>query len=99
MFRAGQKSGGSLLHVAFIDQARRPRAGVDQRQTRARRHAAEVRYFDFTPVLIGALAAVIGARYLAIGAGDTARSIVAGMRAAVVLSIRRFRFRGAGKAN
>lgn len=92
MFRAGQKSGDSLLRVAFIGQARRPRAGVDQRRTRARRHAAEVRYFDFTPVLIGA-------RYLAIGAGDTARSIVAGMRAAVVLSIRGFRFRGAGKAN
>ena len=38
-------------------------------------------------------------RYLAIGAGDTALSIVAGMLAAVVISLRIFLFRGAGKAN
>jgi hypothetical protein len=33
------------------------------------------------------------------GTGDTERSIFAGMRAAVVLSIRGFLFRGVGKAN
>ena len=60
--------------------------------------AAGVRYFDFTPVLIVALASVVGARYLAIGTGDTELYIVAGMLAAVVISIRVFLVRGAGKA-
>ena len=73
---------------------------MDQRQMRALRHAAGVRYFDFTPVLIMALASVIGARALvAIGAGDTEPDLFAGMLAAVVISIRVFLFRGAGKAN
>ena len=39
------------------------------------------------------------AGYLAIGTGDTELSIFAGMRAAVVISLRVFLFRGAGKAN
>jgi hypothetical protein len=42
---------------------------------------------------------VIGARYLAIGTGDTELYVFAGMLAAVVISIRVFLFRGAGKAN
>jgi hypothetical protein len=42
---------------------------------------------------------VIGARYLAIGAGGAARYGFAGRLAAVVLSIRVFLIRGAGKAN
>ena len=63
------------------------------------RHAAGVRYFDFTPVMIVALASVVGARYLAIGTGDTELYVFAGMLAAVVISIRVFIFRGAGKAN
>ena len=46
-----------------------------------------------------ALASVVGARYLAIGTGDTERYIFAGMLAAVVISLRVFLFRGAGKAN
>jgi hypothetical protein len=62
------------------------------------RHAAGVRYFDFTPVLIVALASVIGARYLAIGTGDTELYLFAGMRAAVVISIRVFLFRGVAAA-
>ena len=33
------------------------------------------------------------------GTGDTELYIFAGMRAAVVISVRVFRFRGAGKAN
>ena len=45
-----------------------------------------------------ALASVVGARYLAIGAGDTELYVFAGMAAAVI-SIRVFIFRGAGKAN
>jgi len=50
-------------------------------------------------VLIVALASVVGARYLAIGTGDTELYIFAGMLAAVVISVRVFLFRGAGKAN
>ncbi len=72
---------------------------VDPRQMRVLRHAAGERYFDFTPVLIVARVSSVGARALAIGAGDIELSIVAGMRAAVVISIRAFLFRGAGKAN
>jgi len=41
-----------------------------------------------------ALASVIGARYLAIGTGDTDLYVFAGMLAAVVISIRVFVFRG-----
>ena len=44
--------------------------------------------------MIIALASVVGARYLAIGAGDTELYIFAGMLAAVVISIRVFLFRG-----
>ena len=72
---------------------------VDKRKIRELRHAAGVRYLDFTPVMIVALASVIGARYLAIGTGDTELYVFAGMLAAVVISIRVFLVRGAGKAN
>ena len=72
---------------------------VDKARIREMKHAAGVRYFDFTPVMIIALASVVGARYLAIGTGDTELYIFAGMVAAVVISARVFIFRGAGKAN
>ena len=72
---------------------------VDKRKIREMRHAAGGRYFDFTPVLIVALASSVEARDLAIGAGDTELDIFAGMRAAVVISVRVFLFRGAGRAN
>ena len=72
---------------------------VDKQRIRELRHAAGVRYLDFTPVMIVALASVVGARYLAIGTGDTELYVFAGMLAAVVISIRVFLFRGAGRAN
>lgn len=72
---------------------------VDKKRIREMRHAAGVRYLDFTPVMIVALASIIGARYLAIGTGDTELYVFAGMLAAVVISIRVFLFKGAGKAN
>ena len=72
---------------------------VDKARIRELRHAAGVRYLDFTPVMIVALASVIGARYLAIGTGDTELYVFAGMLAAVVISVRVFLFRGAGMAN
>ena len=84
--------------TAFIRLDARERQ-TDRRPIRAMRHAAGVRYFDFTPVMIVALASVIGARDLAIGTGDTELYIFAGMLAAVVISLRVFLFRGAGRAN
>ena len=44
---------------------------VDKRRIREMKHAAGVHYLDFTPVMIVALPSVVGARYLAIGTGDT----------------------------
>ena len=72
---------------------------VNKARIREMKHAAGVRYLDFTPVMIMALASVVGARYLAIGTGDTELYIFAGMIAAVVVSVRVFLFRGAGRAN
>ncbi len=72
---------------------------VDKRRIREMKHAAGVRYLDFTPVMIVALASVVGARYLAMGTGDTELYIFAGMLAAVVIAVRVFLFRGAGRAN
>ena len=72
---------------------------VDKRKIREMRHAAGVRYLDFTPVMIVALASIVGARYLAMGTGDTELYIFAGMLAAVVISVRVFLFRGAGRAS
>lgn len=40
-----------------------------------------------------------GVRYLAIGLGDTALYMLAGMMAALVFSLRVFLLRGTGKAN
>ena len=72
---------------------------VDKRKIREMRHAAGVRYLDFTPVMIVALASIVGARYLAMGTGDTELYIFAGMLAAVVIAVRVFLFRGAGRAS
>ena len=94
-----KQSGGNPQAIAdMLDDSAKERL-VDKQRIRELRHAAGVRYFDFTPVLIVALASVVGARYLAIGTGDTELYIFAGMLAAVVISIRVFLFKGAGKAN
>ncbi len=58
---------------------------VDKRKIREMRHVAGVRYLDFTPGMIVALASIVGARYLAMGTGDTELYIFAGMLAAVVI--------------
>ncbi|MCP5460028.1 MAG: ATP-binding protein [Gammaproteobacteria bacterium] len=72
---------------------------VDKRRIREMKHAAGVRYLDFTPVVMIGTACIIGARYLAMGTGDKALYIVAGMLAAVIVSVRFLLFRGAGKAD
>jgi hypothetical protein len=60
------------------------------------KHAAGVRLLDFTPVMIVSGARIIGARYVAIGLGNTTLCIMAGMAAALFLSLRFFMFRGPG---
>ncbi|MFZ1640386.1 MAG: AAA family ATPase [Candidatus Contendobacter sp.] len=94
-----KQSGGNAQAIAdLLDDSAKERL-VNKRKIREMRHAAGVKYLDFTPVMIVALASVVGARYLAIGTGDTELYIFAGMLAAVVISLRVFLFRGAGKAN
>ncbi len=93
-----QANGNPQALADLLADARKERL-VDKARIREMRHAAGIRYLDFTPVLLVSLASVIGARYLAIGTGDTALYVFAGMLAAVVLSIRVFLVRGAGKAN
>ena len=94
-----KQSGGNPQAIADMLADSSKERLVDKRKIREMRHAAGVRYFDFTPVMIVALASVVGARYLAIGTGDTELYIFAGMIAAVVISLRVFLFKGAGKAN
>lgn len=67
---------------------------VDKRQIRAMQHAAGVTYVDFTPVMLIAGAGIVGTRYLAMGIGDTALYVLAGMGAALFLVVRFFMFRG-----
>ena len=94
-----KQSGGNPQAIAdMLDDSAKERL-VDKRRIREMRHAAGVRYVDFTPAMIVALASVVGARYLAIGTGDTELYIFAGMVAAVVISLRVFLFKGAGKAS
>ena len=81
----------------MLDDSAKERV-LDKRQIRAMRHAAGIKYLDFTPVMLVAGALIIATRYLAIGLGDTALYIMAGMGAAVFLSLRFFLFRGAGRA-
>ena len=94
-----QQANGNPQALADLLAGARKERLVDKQKIREMRHAAGIRYFDFTPVLIVALASIVGARYLAIGTGDTELYIFAGMLAAVVISLRVFLFRGAGKAN
>ena len=94
-----KQSGGNVQAVRdMLDDASKERR-VDKRKIREMRHQAGLRYLDFTPVMIVATALIVGTRYLAIGLGDTALYILAGMVAALVMALRMFLFRGAGKAN
>ncbi len=94
-----KQSGGNpqALHDMLNESAKE--RVVDKRMIREMRHQAGVRYLDFTPVMIVASALISGTRYLAIGLGDTELYILAGMAAALFLSLRFFLFKGAGKAN
>jgi energy-coupling factor transporter ATP-binding protein EcfA2 len=72
---------------------------VNKQQIRAMRHAAGVSYLDFTPVMILFGAGIVSTRYLAMGIGDTALYILAGIGAALFLAIRFLFMKGAGKAS
>ena len=72
---------------------------VDKRQIREMRHQAGVRYVDFTPAMVVVGAMVVATRYVALGIGDRSLYVMAGIGAALFLSIRFFMFKGAGKAN
>jgi len=65
----------------MLDDSAKERV-VDKRRIREMKHAAGVRYLDFTPVMIVSGACIIGARYVAIGLGDTTLYVMAGMSAA-----------------
>jgi energy-coupling factor transporter ATP-binding protein EcfA2 len=94
-----KQSGGNPQAIAdMLDNSAKERV-VNKQQIREMRHQAGIRYPDFTPVMIVAGACIIGARYIAIGIGDTALYVMAGMAAALFLSLRLFLFKGAGKAN
>ena len=55
---------------------------MDKRKIREMKHAAGVRYVDFTPVgVAGAL--IVGSRYVAIGLGDKALYVFAGLCVAI----------------
>ncbi|AGA89381.1 hypothetical protein Thimo_0529 [Thioflavicoccus mobilis 8321] len=71
---------------------------VDKRQIRAMQHQAGVRYLDFTPVMIAGGALIVGTRYLAIGLGDTALYVMAGMGAALFFVLRFMMLRKAAKS-
>jgi energy-coupling factor transporter ATP-binding protein EcfA2 len=94
-----KQAGGSPQAIRdMLDESAKEKR-VDKRQIREMRHAAGVRYMDFTPVMLIGVAAVVGTRYLAIGLGDTALYILAGMAAALLVAARFFLFRGAGRAS
>ncbi len=93
-----QAGGNPQAIYDMVDDTAKERV-VNKRQIREMRHQAGIKHLDFTPVMIVGGAFIIGSRYLAIGLGDTALCITAGMAAALFLSLRFFLFRGAGRAN
>lgn len=93
-----QAGGNPQAIMDMLDASAKERL-VNKRQIRAMQHAAGVRYADFTPVMLIAGACVIGTRYVAIGLGDTALYVLAGLGAALFLSLRVVLSRGPGRAS
>jgi energy-coupling factor transporter ATP-binding protein EcfA2 len=94
-----KQSGGNPQAIRdMLDESDKERV-VNKQQIREMRHQAEVRYLDFTPVMLVSGACIIGARYIGMGMGDKALYIMSGMAAALFMSLRFFLFKGAGKAN
>ncbi|MCB0066637.1 MAG: ATP-binding protein [Chromatiaceae bacterium] len=93
-----QAGGNPQAIYDMLDESSKERV-VDKRQIREMRHQAGVRYVDFTPAMIIVGALVVATRYIAIGLGDKSLYILAGIGAALFLSVRFFMFKGAGKAS
>jgi energy-coupling factor transporter ATP-binding protein EcfA2 len=92
-----KQAGGNPQAVAdMLDESSKERV-VDKRQIREMRHQAGVRYLDFTPVMVVSGALVVGTRYLAIGLGDTALYVMAGIGAALFLSFKYFLLKGGSR--
>lgn len=88
-----QAGGNPQAIIDMLDESGKERR-LEKRQIREMQHAAGVRYMDFTPVMLIGGAGIVGSRYLAMGIGDTAMYILAGMGAALFLVLRFFMFRG-----
>lgn len=92
-----QAGGNPQAIIDMMDESSKERV-VDKRRIREMKHQAGIRYADFTPVMIVGGALVVGTRYLAIGLGDTALYVLAGLGAALFLSVRFFMTRGTSRA-
>ena len=92
-----QAGGNPQAIIDMLEESSKERV-VDKRQIREMKHQAGIRYADFTPVMIVGGALVVGTRYLAIGLGDTALYVLAGLGAALFLALRFFMFKGAARA-
>ncbi|HYQ91576.1 MAG TPA: ATP-binding protein [Candidatus Competibacteraceae bacterium] len=93
-----QANGNPQAIADMLEDASKERV-VRKAKIREMQHAAGVRYVDFTPVMVVAGALIVGTRYVAMGLGDTALYVFAGLGAAIFMAVRYFLFRGAGKAN
>ncbi|MBK1695401.1 ATPase [Chromatium weissei] len=93
-----QANGNPQAIMDMLSESAKERV-VNKQQIRAMRHAAGVSYLDFTPVMILFGVAIVSTRYLAMGIGDTALYILAGIGAALFLAIRFLFMKGAGKAS
>lgn len=80
----------------MLDSSAKERV-VDKRRIREMRHDAGVRYFDFTPVMIVAGAAIVALRYVALGMGDRTMYVMAGIGAAMFLAVRMLLMKGSAR--
>jgi energy-coupling factor transporter ATP-binding protein EcfA2 len=89
-----QANGNPQAIMDMLSESAKERV-VNKQQIRAMRHAAGVSYLDFTPVMILFGVAIVSTRYLAMGIGDTALYILAGIGAALFLAVRFLFMKGA----
>jgi len=92
------KQSGGIPQAIYdmLDESAKERV-IDKRKVRAMRHEAGVKYLDFTPVMLVAGAMIVATRYVAMGMGDKTLYVMAGIGAALFLSLRFFMFKGIGR--
>ncbi len=96
MFEArvlAQADGNPYALVEMVKQAAGERE-VGPQAIRDLHHAAGVRYFDLTPVLLLVGAGILAARFVALGLHDPDLYIIAGSLGAVFFVVRYFLYRG-----